>query len=86
MRRKFYRWEIALIVGLLAGMLSTPVNAGEIPREEYHARYQISVLPFGVGHGTEKMLAERAPEWNGELEIRYYVPELWGRIRAAIGL
>ena len=81
--KKFYRWEIALMVGILAGVLSFSPG-GQVPEAMSYARYQISVFPFAVGHGTETVMAQTVPE--SELEIRYYFPELWEKIRDAIGL
>ena len=81
--KKFYRWEIALMVGILIGVLSLP-SGGQAPETISCARYQVSVLPFAVGHGTGEVMKQTVPE--PEIEIRYYFPELWGRIRDAIGL
>jgi len=81
--KKFYRWEIALMAGILAGVLSLPAG-GQVPETISCARYQLSVFPFGVGHGTEQVMAQTVPE--PEIEIRYYFPELWEKIRDAIGL
>ena len=93
MNKKFYHWEIALMVGLLMGILSLsadaqelPISCWQIPQETCCARYQVSVFPFGVGYGTGEVLADQIPEQGAEIEIRYYFPELWNRIRDAIGL
>ena len=93
MHKRFRRWEIALIVGLLVGVLNASVQTEEmvvsrwpVPEERSLARYQVSLFPFAVGHGTEEVIATAGEETEPELEIRYYFPELWGRIRDAIGL
>ena len=87
MNKKFYHWEIALMVGILIGVLSISANDGsgwQVPETLSYAQYQISVFPFGVGHGTGEVMVPTVPE--PEIEIRYYFPELWNRIRDAIGL
>ena len=93
MKNRFYRWEIALLAGVLVGALNLSAGAKEIPvsrwtmpREYNYARYQISVRPFAVGHGTGEVMAPESAQKEAEMEIRYYFPELWERIRDAIGL
>ena len=93
MKNRFYRWEIALLAGVLVGALNLSVGAKELPVSRWavpaqysYARYQMSILPFAVGHGTGEVMAPEYGKTVPEIEIRYYFPELWGRIRDAIDL
>lgn len=93
MHKKLYRWEIALIVGLLVGILNFSPETGDMavarwpaPEACSLARYQVSLFPFAVGHGAGEVAAPEVEEMETEIEIRYYFPELWEKIRDAIGL
>ena len=82
MEKKLKIWELALMVGLLVGLLGSPAEAAQLPLSRWRVgesqiRYQVSLFPFGVAEEAETVLSEPVQEGIQEYEIRFKVLEWW---------
>lgn len=86
----FQKWELALLVGLLAGLLAAPAQAEEPlalsrwPVEDQTARYQVSLFPFGVGPADETALAATPQPQEPTYELRFQLLDWWSEVRESI--
>lgn len=81
MEKKFKIWELALMVGLLIGLLGNSADAAQPlsrwQEQENQVRYQVSLFPFGIAEGAENVMAEPIQEEIQEYEIKFKVLEWW---------
>lgn len=82
MEKKLKIWELALMMGLLVGLLGSPAEAAQLPLSRWQRgtseiRYQVSLFPFGVAEEAEAVMAEPEQEKLQEYEIRFRVLEWW---------
>lgn len=82
MEKKLKIWELALLVGLLIGMLGSSADAAQLPLSRWQPgegelRYQVSLFPFGIAQASETVMAEPEQEEAVEYDIRFKVLEWW---------
>lgn len=87
----FKKWELALMAGLLAGLLISPVRAESLPISRWQTRqspaaeqYQVSLFPFAVGTKSEPVISKENQRVQPEIQVRFRLVELWEQIRSAI--
>ena len=86
------RWELALIVGLLTGMLITPAGAEGTVLSRWPAgtpgaelRYQVTLFPFSVGELAREAASVPTKAETPELQVKFRLVERCEEIQAAIG-
>ncbi len=86
----FRKWELALLVGLLAGLLAAPAQAeaplplSRWPIEDQTARYQVSLFPFGIASAEETTLASAPQPQEPAYELRFQLLDWWTEVRDSI--
>lgn len=85
------RWELALMAGLLAGLLISPVRAQSLPLSRWRVpekpapvQYQISLFPFAVGTQSAPALSRHVRDPQPEIKVRFRLAEWWGEIQESI--
>ncbi len=84
------RWEIALITGLIMGMLATPAGAeGTVlsrwptDSEPKPLTYQICLFPFAVGQVKQEAMAEEIPQVQPQYQVKFKLAEWWESLTAS---
>ena len=84
------KWELALMAGVLVGLLTAPVQAQELPLSRWTAleqtqkmEYRICLFPFAVGEESQPAMAVEPEEESLHLEVRFYLIDWWEKIRHA---
>lgn len=85
----FQKWELALIAGLLTGLLLSPAEAQSLPLSRWQlpespapVQYQVSLFPFAVGAQEAPALSWQPAQTRPELEIRFRLSEWWEQIQS----
>lgn len=87
----FKRWEVALMAGVLVGLLTAPAKAETLPlsrwpvaEEQAELQYRVTLFPFAVGRGDGETLAVPPQTAQPDYQIKFRLAELWEEIRDAI--
>lgn len=87
----FKKWELALMAGLLAGLLISPVKAENLPLSRWQVperpapvQYQVRLFPFAVGTESKPVISREEQGIQPEIEVKFRLAELWGQMRSAI--
>ena len=82
-RKDYFKiWELALTVGLLAGLLCSPADAASLPLSRFQTeqtvlRYEVSLFPFGFREAEQPTAVQLLPEVQPEYEVKFKVLEWW---------
>ena len=87
----FKKWELALMAGLLAGLLTSPVKAENLPLSRWQApersapvQYQVSLFPFALGTESKPVISREEQGIQPEIEVKFRLAEWWEQICSAI--
>lgn len=86
----FKKWELALMAGLLIGLLTSPVKAEnlplsrwQVPESQETVQYRLCLFPFGVGQAEQPVISLENQEKEPEIVVKFRLLELWEQILAA---
>lgn len=88
----FRKWEVALMAGLLTGLLAAPAKAEALPVSRWQitdrpgpAQYQVSLFPFAVGQAEREAATVPPQAAQPEYQIKFQLVQWWETIVDSIG-